>query len=77
MVGDGGDFGLNLRGLLPGPTTAICTDRARRGTLTSKQISSGHTAEHEGKEVGSPSEWRGGARLYSQVIVGESGLETC
>ena len=30
-----------------------------------------------GKEVGSPCEWRGGARLYSQVIVGESGLETC
>ena len=29
------------------------------------------------KEVGSPCEWRGGARLYSQVIVGESGLETC
>ena len=22
-------------------------------------------------------EWRGGARLYSQVIVGEPGLETC
>ena len=30
-----------------------------------------------GKEVGSPCKWRGGARLYSQVIVGESGLETC
>ena len=28
-------------------------------------------------EVGSPCEWRGGARLYSQVIVGESGLDTC
>ena len=48
MVGDGGVFGLNLRGLLLGPTAAICTDQARRGTLTSKQISSGHTAEHEG-----------------------------
>ena len=48
MVGDGGDFGLNLRGLLPGPTAATCTDQARTGTLTSKQISSGHTAEHEG-----------------------------
>ena len=29
------------------------------------------------KEVGSPCEWRGGARHSSQVIVGESGLETC
>ena len=29
------------------------------------------------KEVGSPCEWRGGARHCSQVIVGESGLETC
>src|SRR5574337_1259880 len=29
------------------------------------------------REVGSPCKWRGGARLYSQVIVGESGLETC
>ena len=28
-----------------------------------------------GKEVGSPCEWRRGARLYSQVIVGESGLD--
>ena len=27
--------------------------------------------------TGSPCECRGGARLYSQVIVGESGLETC
>ena len=29
------------------------------------------------KEVGSPCEWRGGARHCSQVIVVESGLETC
>src|SRR5574341_1551840 len=28
-----------------------------------------------GREVGAPCEWRGGARLYSQVIVGESDLE--
>src|SRR5574338_448027 len=45
-------------------------------------FSRGTTARSEslswgGKEVGSPCEWRGGARLYSQVIVGESGLETC
>ena len=48
MLGDGGDFGLNLRGLLPGPTSATCTDQDGTGTLTSKQISSGHTTEHEG-----------------------------
>ena len=29
------------------------------------------------KEVGSPCEWRGGARHCSRVMVGESGLETC
>src|SRR5574340_1473472 len=44
---------------------------SRGTTATSVRLSWG------GKEVGSPCEWRGGARLYSQVIVGESGLETC
>ena len=44
---------------------------SRGTTATSVSFSWG------GKEVGSPCEWRGGARLYSQVIVGESGLETC
>jgi len=29
------------------------------------------------REVGSPCEWRGGARHCSRVMVGESGLETC
>src|SRR5574340_87577 len=29
------------------------------------------------REVGSPCEWRGGARHYSRAMVGESGLETC
>ena len=46
--GDSGDFGLNLRGLLSGPTAATCLDQDWTGTLISKQTSSGHTAEHEG-----------------------------
>ena len=29
------------------------------------------------REVGSPCEWRGGARHCSRAMVGESGLETC
>ena len=29
------------------------------------------------REVGSPCEWRGGARHCSRVMVGESGLDTC
>ena len=29
------------------------------------------------REVGSPCEWRGGARHCSRVLVGEPGLETC
>src|SRR5574342_621460 len=29
------------------------------------------------REVGSPCEWRGGARQCSRVLVGEPGLETC
>ena len=29
------------------------------------------------RQVGSPCEWRGGARHCSRVMVGESGLETC
>ena len=29
------------------------------------------------REVGSPCEWRGGARHCSRVMVGESGLEMC
>ena len=29
------------------------------------------------REVGSPREWRGGARHCSRAMVGESGLETC
>ena len=29
------------------------------------------------REVGSPREWRGGARHCSRVMGGESGLETC
>ena len=29
------------------------------------------------REVGSPCEWRGGARHVSRAMVGESGLETC
>ena len=29
------------------------------------------------REVGSPCEWRGGARHCSRLMVGESGLETC
>ena len=29
------------------------------------------------REVGSPCEWRGGARHWSRAMVGESGLETC
>ena len=29
------------------------------------------------REVGSPCEWRGGARHCSRAMVGECGLETC
>ena len=37
-----------------------------------------HRSREEGaREVGSPCEWRGGARHWSRAMVGESGLETC
>ena len=43
-----------------------------RGT-TSRSVSLSRGA----REVGSPCEWRGGARHCSRAMVGESGLETC
>src|SRR5574337_1292933 len=43
-----------------------------RGT-TAKSVSLSWGA----REVGSPCEWRGGARHCSRAMVGESGLETC
>ena len=38
------------------------------------EVMTGHTGA---REVGSPCEWRGGARHCSRAMVGESGLETC
>ena len=37
----------------------------------------GTLASWGAREVGSPCEWRGGARHCSRAMVGESGLETC
>ena len=45
--------------------------KARGTTARSVSLSWG------AREVGSPCEWRGGARHCSRATVGESGLETC
>ena len=49
----------------------VCRSIARGTTARSVSLSWG------AREVGSPYEWRGGARHCSRAMVGESGLETC
>ena len=74
-LGHAGDEGphLSMTGESRGCTRAaapVCG--FSRGT-TARSVSLSWGA----REVGSPCEWRGGARHCSRAMVGESGLETC
>ena len=74
-LGHAGDEGPHLA--MPGESCGCSRAAApvcafSRGT-TARSVSLSWGA----REVGSPCEWRGGARHCSRVLVGEPGLETC
>ena len=55
------------------PEAEIAVGQGQRGSTPARSVSLSWGA----REVGSPCEWRGGARHCSRAMVGESGLETC
>ncbi|AUS80196.1 hypothetical protein C1701_19750 [Actinoalloteichus sp. AHMU CJ021] len=71
-----------LFGLAYGDALGAATEFCSRAAAPVCGFSRGTTARSVSlswgaREVGSPCEWRGGARHCSRAMVGESGLETC
>ena len=57
--------------------TAEARTKASEMKIIAQEIEDRKSLSWGAREVGSPCEWRGGARHCSRAMVGECGLETC